>query len=100
MIIKTNLQGRDYNIREVIRIVNPKQQDLYMLHGIYPIDMYMSYGEDNDKPVRVMVFLRSDTSDVYKLWKNHELDYRLPETTGVKIDGRTGDDVLNQCSEE
>lgn len=100
MIVKTHLKGRDYNIREVARIVNPKQQDLYMIHGIYPIDMYMSFGEDPKKPVRVMVFLRSETSDVYKLWQNHELEYRLPEMTGVKIDGRTGDDVLNKDSEE
>lgn len=100
MIVKTHLYGRDYNIREVVRIVNPKQQDLYMLHEIYPIDIYMSYDDKSDKPIRVMVFLRSETSEVYDLWKKHELEYRLPEMTGVKIDGRTGDDVLNEDSEE
>ena len=100
MIVKSHLKGRDYNIREVARIVDSKQWKLYLLHGIYPIDMYMSYDDKSDKPVLVMVFLRSETSDAYKLWKKRELEYRLPEMTGVKIDGRTGDDVLNEDSEE
>ena len=74
MKIKTNLKPRDYTIREVVRIVNPKQQDLYMLNGIYPIDMYMSVDDKTDKPIRVMVFLRSETSEVYEKWKNYELE--------------------------
>ena len=75
MIVKTHLYSRDYNIREVVRIVNPKQQDLlYMLHEIYPIDIYMSYDDKSDKPIRVMVFLRSETSEVYDLWKNYKLE--------------------------
>lgn len=74
MIVKTHLYSRDYNIREVVRIVNPKQQDLYMLYEIYPIDIYMSYDDKSDKPIRVMVFLRSETSEVYDLWKNYKLE--------------------------
>lgn len=86
MIVKTHLYSRDYNIREVVRIVNPKQQDLYMLHEIYPIDIYMSYDDKSDKPIRVMVFLRSETSEVYDLWKNYKLESRLAKTIAVKID--------------
>lgn len=74
MKIKSNLKPRDYTIREVVRIVNPKQQDLYMVNGIYPIDMYMSVDDKTDKPIRVMVFLRSETAEVYEKWKNYELE--------------------------
>ena len=74
MKIKSNLKPRDYTIREVVRIVNPKQQDLYMVNGIYPIDMYMSVDDKTDKPIRVMVFLRSETAKVYEKWKNYELE--------------------------
>ena len=45
-----------------------------MLHEIYPIDIYMSYDDKSDKPIRVMVFLRSETSEVYDLWKNYKLE--------------------------
>lgn len=45
-----------------------------MVNGIYPIDMYMSVDDKTDKPIRVMVFLRSETAEVYEKWKNYELE--------------------------
>lgn len=34
-----NLKPRLYNTHEVVRIVNPKQRDLYIKHRVYPIDI-------------------------------------------------------------
>lgn len=73
MIIKTNLVTRNYTEKEVVRIVNPKQRDLYIKNRIFPIDIYPSIDRDGNDVI-VYIFLRSDTKEVYKLWKNHELD--------------------------
>lgn len=73
MLIKTNLHPRNYNEQEVVRIVNPKQRDLYIKNRCFPIDMYPSidkFGND----VIVYIFLREDTKDLYSLWKNFELE--------------------------
>ncbi len=70
--IKSNLKPRDYLIKDVCRIVNPKQQRLYIKNKVYPIDIYMSVDFENN-PVMVMVFDRKDSMDVYDLWCDHKL---------------------------
>ena len=72
-MIKTNLKSRDYSIHEVVRIVNPKQYLLYITNGVYPIDMYTSIDEDTNNIILAVVFLKEETTDVYKKWCNHEL---------------------------
>lgn len=72
MIIRTNLKPRDYTQKEVVRIVNPKQCLLYVKNGIYPIDIYTSIDE-TDNATLAMVFLKKDTSEVYKKWCNYDL---------------------------
>lgn len=74
MIVKTNLKPRDYSTREVVRIVNPKQREMYIKHGVYPIDLYMSVDVETNKNILVVVFLRSETTEVYEKWKNYELE--------------------------
>ena len=38
-MVETNLKkSRDYSPNEVVRIVNPKQQLLYIKNNVYPID--------------------------------------------------------------
>lgn len=71
--VKTNLKPRDYTTNEVVRIVNTKQNKLYVKNGIYPIDMYTSIDE-NDNDVLVMIYLKKDTADVYKKWCKYELE--------------------------
>ena len=73
MIIKTNLKPRDYTQKEVVRIVNPKQCLLYIKNGIYPIDIYTSIDDETDNATLAMIFLKEDTSEVYKKWCNYEL---------------------------
>ena len=72
-MIKTNLKSRDYSIHEVVRIVNQKQYLLYIKNGVYPIDMYTSIDEDTNNIILAVVFLKEETTDVYKKWCNHEL---------------------------
>ena len=73
-MIKSNLQPRNYNLGEVVRIINPKQQLLYTKNSIYPIDMYTSIDERTNSAVLVMIFLKEETTEVYKKWCNYELD--------------------------
>ena len=65
-MIKTNLKPRNYSIQEVVRIVNSKQYLLYIKNGVSPIDMYTSIDEDTDNIILAVVFLKEDTTDVYK----------------------------------
>ena len=63
----------DYSIYEVVRIVNPKQYLSYFKNGVYPIDRYTSIDEDTNNIILAVVFLKEETTDVYKKWCNHEL---------------------------
>lgn len=74
MVIKTNLKPRDYSIHEVVRIVNPKQYLLYIKNSVYPIDLYTSIDEKTNNVILAMVFLKEDTTEVYKKWCNYELN--------------------------
>ena len=74
MIVKTNLKPRDYTIKEVIRIVNPKQYILYIKNGIFPIDVYTSIDFETNNNILVMVFLKEETADVYKKWCDYNLE--------------------------
>lgn len=74
MQIESNLaNARSYNEREVCRVINAKQQKLYVKHKVYPIDMYCSYDtEGND--IVVYIFLKNETQELYQKWLRHELD--------------------------
>mgnify|MGYP004532292883 FL=1 len=73
-MVKTNLKPRDYIPHEVIRIVNPKQYLLYIKNNVYPIDMCASIDENTNNIILAMIFLKSDTTEVYKKWCNYELN--------------------------
>lgn len=69
-MVKTNLKPRDYLPHEAVS----KQSLLYIKNGVYPIDMYASIDEKTNNSILAMVFLKEDTSEVYKKWCNYELD--------------------------
>ena len=74
-MVQTNLgKARDYLPHEVVRIVNMKQCLLYVKSGVYPIDIYESIDLETDNAILAMVFLKSDTTEVYKKWCNYELE--------------------------
>lgn len=73
MIINTNLKPRNYAPNEVVRIVNPKQYLLYIKNDVYPIDMSASLDDKTNNVILAMIFLKSETTEVYKKWCNYEL---------------------------
>mgnify|MGYP004576934491 CR=1 FL=1 len=72
-IINPNLKYRPYMVDEIIRIVNPKQRDLYIKHNVYPIDIYPSVDKDG-KDIIVNIFLKEETQDLYQKWLDHTLE--------------------------
>lgn len=73
-MVKTHLKSRDYLPSDVVRIVNQKQVLLYAKNNVYPIDMYTSIDEKTNNTILVMIYLKEDTSEVYKKWCNYELE--------------------------
>ena len=45
-----------------------------MSSGVYPIDIYPSYDEKNDRKIIIMIFEKSETKDLYNKWCNYETD--------------------------
>jgi hypothetical protein len=72
-MIKTNIKSRDYETNEVCRIINPKQQLLYVKNGVYPLDIYTSIDAKTGKDILVMIFSREESRDLYTMWCNYEL---------------------------
>lgn len=73
MIVKSNLGDFSYDNREVVRIFNPKQRDLYLMNGIMPKDIYTSIDNKTDEKILVYIFLKEDTREAYKKWRSYEL---------------------------
>ena len=73
MNIESNLNPRNYNEHEVCRIVNPKQNILYIKNRVYPIDMYPSIDKAGNDVI-VFIYLKSETKEVYQKWLNYELE--------------------------
>jgi hypothetical protein len=72
-IIQPNLRYRPYTINEIVRIVNPKQRDLYIKHKAFPIDMYPSVDKEGNDVI-VYIFLREETYELYQKWLDHTLE--------------------------
>ena len=73
-MVKTHLKARDYSPKDVVRIDNQKQVLLYAKNEVYPIDMYTSIDDKTNNTILVMIYLKEDTSEVYKKWCNYELE--------------------------
>ena len=64
MRIQSNLKPRDYTEKEVCRIINPKQRDLYIKHSV----------TDDGKDIIVYIFLIEETKELFQQWLNHTLE--------------------------
>ena len=73
MLVKSNLGDFLYNNKDVVRIFNPKQRDLYLMNGIMPKDIYTSIDNKTDEKILVYIFLKEDTREAYKKWLSYEL---------------------------
>ena len=73
MRIQSNLKKRDYTEKEVCRIINPKQRDLYIKHRVFPLDMYPSVTDDVSH-INLYIFLIDETIELFQQWLNHTLE--------------------------
>ena len=69
----SKISGEHYLLRDVVRVVDPKQQKLYIKHDVYPIDMYTTTDIETKEIKLVMLFSRQESQPLYTLWKNREL---------------------------
>ena len=73
MEIKSNLGDFTYDNKDVVRIFNPKQRDLYLMNGIMPKDIYVSVDNKTEEKILVYIFLKEETREAYSKWLNYEL---------------------------
>ena len=69
----SKLSDKKYSLKDVVRVVDPKQQMLFCKHMAYPVDMYVTKDLYSDKDILVMLFNKEETRELYIMWKNHEL---------------------------
>lgn len=69
----SNITGKYYQLKDVVRVVDPKQCRLYIKHSVYPIDMYTTTDIETGEDKLVMLFSRQQSQPLYILWKNREL---------------------------
>lgn len=69
----SKISGESYRLKDVVRIIDQKQQKLYIKHETYPIDMYTTSDLNTGEDLLVMLFSREETQQLYTLWKKHEL---------------------------
>ena len=73
-MVQTNINARDYKYNEIVRICNVKQQIFYLSSSVYPIDIYTSYDDKNDRKIIVMIFEKDKTKELYQKWLNYDVD--------------------------
>lgn len=69
----SKISNEEYSLHDVVRIVDPKQQKLYIKHDAYPVDMYVSRDMYSGDEILIMLFNKEETRELYVKWKNHEL---------------------------
>ena len=69
----SKISGKQYLLKDIIRVIDPKQQKLYIKHEVYPIDMYTTTDIETGEDKLVMLFSKKESHPLYILWKNREL---------------------------
>ena len=69
----SKISGKQYLLKDIIRVIDPKQQKLYIKHEVYPIDMYTTTDIETGEDKLVMLFYKKESQPLYILWKNREL---------------------------
>ena len=73
MIIKSKFTGKEYNTKDVCRIVNTLQLASYLEYGITLLDIYTSRNYETGKPILVGIVDKKESYEAYKLWCEHKL---------------------------
>ena len=71
--IDSHISDKKYARQDVVRILNPKQQLLYVKAGLYPLDLYASIDDQTGKDVLVMIFSKKESYPLYQKWCDYEL---------------------------
>jgi hypothetical protein len=69
----SKISEKRYSLKDVVRVIDPKQQKLYIKHDVYPVDMYTTTDIVTKEDKLVMLFSREESQPLYILWKNREL---------------------------
>ena len=64
----STLRKIEYDEKDSIRIVNPKQAAFYWSKGLQPISIYPSRDYVTNDPVLVFIFKKSDTKELFTEW--------------------------------
>ena len=69
----SKINGKPYHLKDVARIIDQKQQKLYIKNELYPIDMYTTTDIETGEDKLVMLFSKKESQPLYVLCKNREL---------------------------
>ena len=72
-IVHSNVTGKDYDIKDGIRLLNLKQCTMYLKHGCELLDLYVSRDHETNDPVLCFIFNREQSKLLFDLWCKHEL---------------------------
>ena len=69
----SKISGKQYLLKDIVRVIDPKQMRVYIKHEVYTIDMYTTTDIETGEDKLVMLFSREQSRPLYILWKNREL---------------------------
>ena len=73
-IIKSDVTGKSYYPKDVVRILNIQQVIAYLKYGVELLDIYPSADYETNKPLLVCLFDRNKSKEAYDLWCKRELN--------------------------
>ena len=73
-IIKSDVTGKSYHPKDVVRILNIQHVIAYLKYGVELLDIYPSADYETNKPLLVCLFDRNKSKEAYDLWCKRELN--------------------------
>ena len=71
--IRSDVTGKIYNVKDTIRVGNPRLQALFIKHKAEILDVYQTEDIYTGEPIVCMLFDKKKTDHLHELWKKHEL---------------------------
>ena len=69
----SKISGKQYQLKDIVRVIDPKQMKLYVKNEVYPVDMYTTTDIETGEDKLVMLFSKKESQPLYILWKSREL---------------------------
>lgn len=66
--IYSQMTGKEYRPKDVVRLLNIYQATYYISRGILPVDIYSSSDYRTGEPRLVFLFNRQESKDIYDAW--------------------------------